>query len=254
MISCSKFFSFKLSYSHLFLFLALTFVISSSLFSSNFSFSQSTNSSDSQSSQDFQTSKTETSETFVLPYTETNNDRRNPFVYVFDDPKQNNWIVSIYNNLSYYNSPDSKTIIKINEAPPSEKFIELMLFGNQSKRFIVSVNTNETGYIRMYENNQNGWSTDGPVAVSHANVQGLTVTNGKRIVLDNLGLNGFDVDSISVHGKDDSSMPNSTFGGSVQFEVVSGNLSQSVLYYMPLAMIVGVGGILLFLLFWKKRR
>ena len=53
--------------------------------------------------------------------------------------------------------------------------------------------------MRMYENNQNGWSTDGPVTVSHANVQGLSVTNGKRIVLDKLGLNGLDVGSIEVY-------------------------------------------------------
>ena len=222
-----------------------------SIFFQNLSFSQSTNNND---TQNLQTIKTDTSENFVIPFNDTNSDRRNPLQYVFDEPKSSNWIVSIYNNLSYYNSPDSKTIIKLQEKPPSEKFVELMLFGNQSKRFIVSVNTNETGYIRMYENNENGWSTDGPVIVSHANVQGLTVTNGKRIVLDNLGMNGFDVGSISVYGKDDSSSPDSTFAGSVQFQVLSGDYSQSVLYYMPLIMVVGVGGVLIGLLIWKKRR
>jgi len=248
MIINYKFSTYNLSYYHIFLVLGLTIVMVSIFFQNPSSFSQLTN-----DSQDLQTTKTNISEIFVLPFNDTNNDRRNPVEYVFDDPKVNNWIISIYNNLSYYNSNDSKTIIKIKEAPPSEKFIELMLFGDQSKRFIVSVNTNETGYMRMYENNQNGWSTDGPVIVSHANVQGLSVTNGKRIVLDKLGLNGFDVGSIDVYGKDESSMPNSTYGGSIQFEVLSGNLSESILYYMPLVMIVGVGGTVIFLLFWKKR-
>jgi hypothetical protein len=201
-----------------------------------------------------QTIKTDTSENFVIPFNDTNSDRRNPLQYIFDEPKSSNWIVSIYNNLSYYNGPDSKTIIKLQERPPSEKFVELMLFGNQSKRFIVSVNTNETGYIRMYENNENGWSTDGPVIVSHANVQGLTVTNGKRIVLDNLGMEGFDVGSISVYGKEDSSSPDSTFAGSVQFQVLSGDYSQSALYFMPVIMVAGVGGVVIGLLIWKKRR
>ncbi len=248
MIINYKFSTYNLSYYHIFLVLGLTIVMVSIFFQNPSSFSQLTN-----DSQDLQTTKTNISEIFVLPFNDTNNDRRNPVEYVFDDPKVNNWIISIYNNLSYYNSNDSKTIIKIKEAPPSEKFIELMLFGDQTKRFIVSVNTNETGYMRMYENNQNGWSTDGPVTVSHANVQGLSVTNGKRIVLDKLGLNGFDVGSIDVYGKDESSMPNSTYGGSIQFEVLSGNLSESILYYMPLVMIVGVGGTVIFLLFWKKR-
>jgi len=248
MIINYKFSTYNLSYYHIFLVLGLTIIMVSIFFQNPSSFSQLTN-----DSQDLQTTKTNISESFVLPFNDTNNDRRNPVEYVFDDPKVNNWIISIYNNLSYYNSNDSKTIIKIKEAPPSEKFIELMLFGDQTKRFIVSVNTNETGYMRMYENNQNGWSTDGPVTVSHANVQGLSVTNGKRIVLDKLGLNGFDVGSIDVYGKDESSMPNSTYGGSIQFEVLSGNLSESILYYMPLVMIVGVGGTVIFLLFWKKR-
>jgi hypothetical protein len=222
-----------------------------SIFFQNLSFSQSTNNN---YTQNLQTVKTDTSENFVIPFNDTNSDRRNPLQYVFDEPKSNNWIVSIYNNLSYYNSPDSKTIIKLQERPPSEKFVELMLFGNQSKRFIVSVNTNETGYIRMYENNQNGWSTDGPIIVSHANVQGLAVTNGKRIVLDDLGMEGFDVGSISVYGKDDSSSPDSTFAGSIQFQVLSGDYSQSTLYFMPLIMVVGVGGVVIGLLIWKKRR
>jgi hypothetical protein len=221
------------------------------IFFQNVSFSQPTYNND---TQNLQTIKTDTSENFVIPFNDTNSDRRNPLQYVFDEPKSSNWIVSIYNNLSYYNGPDSKTIIKLQERPPSEKFVELMLFGNQSKRFIVSVNTNETGYIRMYENNENGWSTDGPVIVSHANVQGLTVTNGKRIVLDNLGMNGFDVGSISVYGKEDSSSPDSTFAGSVQFQVLSGDYSQSALYFMPLIMVVGVGGVVIGLLIWKKRR
>ena len=250
MIVNYKFSTYNLSYYHIFLILGLglTIVMMVSIFSPNPSFSQSTN-----TSQEFQTAKTNVSESFVLPFNDTNIDRRNPVEYVFNEPKVNNWIISIYNNLSYYNDNASKTIIKIKEPPPSEKFIELMLFGDQSKRFIVSVNTNDTGYMRMYENNQNGWSTDGPVTVSHANVQGLSVTNGKRIVLDKLGLNGFNVGSIEVYGKDEPSMSNSTFGGSIQFEVLNGSLTESVLYYMPLVMIVGVGGTLIFLLFWKKR-
>ena len=249
MIINYKFSTYNLSYYHIFLVLGLTIVMVSVLFQNpSSSFSQLTN-----DSQDLQTTKTNVSESFVLPFNNTNNDRRNPVEYIFDEPKVNNWLISINNNLSYSNSNDSKTIIRIKEAPPSEKFIELMMYGDQSKRFIVSVNTNETGYMRMYENDQNGWSTDGPATVSHANVQGLSVTNGQRVVLDKLGLNGFDIGSIVVYGKDESSMPNSTFAGSLQFEVLSGNLSESVLYFMPLVMVVGVGGIVIFLLIWKKR-
>src|SRR4029078_7873993 len=146
MIINYKFSTYNLSYCHIFLILGLglTIVMVLSILPPNPVFSQLTN-----NSQEFQTAKTNVSESFVLPFNDTNNDRRNPIEYVFDEPKVNNWIISIYNNLSYYNNNASKTIIKIKEAPPSEKFIELMLFGDQSKRFIVSVNTNDTGYMRM---------------------------------------------------------------------------------------------------------
>ncbi|KAA2282439.1 hypothetical protein [Candidatus Nitrosocosmicus sp. SS] len=239
--------SSNLSYCYYLLIVVLSISLVNIAFQ-NYSFSQSTTNDTA-----FTTVKTNNSENFVIPFNDTNNDRRHPIEYVFDEPKTSNWIISIFNNLSYYNSPDSKTIIKIQERPPSQKFVELMLYGDQSKRFIVSVNTNETGYMRMYENNQDGWSTDGPITVSHANVQGLSVTNGKRIVLDKLGMNGFDVGSVSVYGKDDSSMPNSTYAGSLEFQTLSGDYSKSFLYYMPLGMIVGVGGILLFLIYKKKR-
>ena len=125
MIVNYKFSTYNLTYYHIFfiLGLGLTIVMVMSIFSPNPAFSQSTN-----NSQEFQTTKTNVSESFVLPFNDTNTDRRNPVEYVFNEPKVNNWIISIYNNLSYYNNNASKTIIKIKEAPPSEKFIELMLF------------------------------------------------------------------------------------------------------------------------------
>lgn len=214
---------------------------------------QQINSSNNNNSETIQSFKSETSESFVIPYQLANNDRRQPTEYFFEEPTSENWILSINNDLRYTNAPESKTVIKIKEQAPSEKFVDLILFGDQSKRFIVSVNTNETGYMRMYENSPNGWSTDNPVTVSHANIQGLTVNNGQRIVLDKLGLDGFTVGSIQVYGKDEPQQANSATGGSIQFEVLSGDYSQSILYYVPLIMIIIVAGVVLVLLKFKKR-
>ena len=71
----------------------------------------------------YQTVKSKNSEQFVLPYTVSNDDRRNPLIYIYDEPKSQNWILTIDNNLSYAVRPDAKTIVKLQEPAPSEKFI-----------------------------------------------------------------------------------------------------------------------------------
>ena len=83
--------------------------------------------------QDYQVVKSDKSESFVFPYTASNQDKDSPLVYTFETPKQPSWILSIQNNLSYVPSGDSKTIIRINEPAPSEKYIEIAMFGGESR-------------------------------------------------------------------------------------------------------------------------
>jgi hypothetical protein len=198
--------------------------------------------SQSNQSQDFQIFKTDNNERFAFPYSASNQERQNSTEYKFQDPILNDWILLINNNLTYSNNPEAKTVIQIKEPSPSEKFIEITMFGDESKQFFVAANTNETGYMRLY------------VALTHANVQGLSVSNGKRTVIDKLSLNGFKMGSIDVYGKDESKLPDGASGGYVNFEVLHGNPSQSPLYYLPLIVMVGVGGLVVFLLVFKKRR
>ena len=97
----------------------------------------------------YQIIKTKNSEQFVLPYTVSNDDRKNPMIYTYDESKSENWILTVLNNLSYAIRPDAKTIVKLQEPAPSEKFIEIAMFGDVSKKFWVAVNTNETGYMKL---------------------------------------------------------------------------------------------------------
>lgn len=133
----------------------------------------------------------------------------------------------ISNNVSYSDSnPGAKTIIQIKEPNPSVKFIELTMFGDVgSKKFIVALN-NGTGYSQLYANDQSGWSTDNSVFVTYGDNRGLTVTDGKKTVIDKLPLNGFNLGSISVYGKGDSTLPDSALGGAIKFGVVYGNSSK----------------------------
>ena len=173
--------------------------------------------------------------------------------YSFSNPIKTNWQLTIQNNLSYYNSNDSKTVIRLKEPPPSEKFIELVMFSENTKKFWAAVNTNESGYIRVYERDSDGWSREQPIFVSHANNQGLTITNGKRIIVDKLSINDFTIGSISIYGKDSANDSNTTYSGEISFSLIFGNPSDSPLYYLPLIMFVGIGGILVILLIVKKR-
>ncbi len=196
--------------------------------------------------------KNKNSEIFSLPFSVADSDRKHPYTYVLDSTHESNWILNVRNNLSYYDSPDVKTILKLNELTPSEKFVEVGMSGDQS-RFWVGVNTNSTGYLRIYDTSTGGWTTERPIVISYANNQGLTITNGKRIIIDRLSLDGFNLASLSIYGKEDSDSINNVYGGNLDFELFFGNPRDSPTYFLPFVMLGIVGGVLAILLFKKKR-
>jgi hypothetical protein len=196
--------------------------------------------------------KSKSHESFVVPFSASNTERKNPVIHTFETSKDDSWILGIDNNLTYNNSSEAKTIIKLMENKPSEKFIELAMF-EQNEKFWVAVNTNESGYIRVHERDTDGWSRDEPLMVGHANNQGLTITNGKRIVIDRLSLDGFNLGSIAIYGKDDTDSPINTLDGYLSFDLIFGNPRDSPLYFLPIIMLVLVGGIVFYLLKMKKR-
>ena len=206
-----------------------------------------------QSQGDYKVIKSQRSESFILPYTGANRNQSNPLIYTFDQPKQPSWILAIQNNLSYVPREGARTIIKIQEPAPSEKYIEIAMYGDQSKRFWVAVNTPEAGYARLYDSDE-GWSDEGTISVTHSENGGLSVTNGQRIVLDNLDVNGFTAASISVYGNDENMTLANAYAGTIAFEILFGSFEQSSVYYVPFAIIAGVGGIIIGLLVLKKRK
>ena len=197
--------------------------------------------------------KTKNSERFVVDYDASNAYRRQPLVYDFSKPIPTNWQLSIQNNLTYSNSENAKTVIKIQEPAPSEKFIELAMFGDKTGKFWAAINTNESGYIRVYEREKDGWSRDQPIFVAHANNQGLTITNGKRIIIDKLSVNDFVVGSVSIYGKDETTDPDNSNSGTISFDLIFGNPAESPLYYLPLITVIAIGSIVLVLIIRKKR-
>jgi hypothetical protein len=205
--------------------------------------------------QNYQVFKSDKNEIFALPYTASNRDKDNPLVYTFDTPKQSNWLISITNNQTYVPSNDSKTIIMIQEPAPSEKYIEIAMFGGESSTFWVAANTSEE-YAMLYVSpaGQPGWSTENSISVTHDQSQGLTITDGKRVVVDRPDLAGFAIGSIAVYGDEgENTTPNTTSGG-ITFEIQYGTFAQSPLYLVPAAVMAGVGGLVIGLLIFKKRK
>jgi hypothetical protein len=196
---------------------------------------------------------TKSSEQFTYAYNVSNADRRNPVNYTLNAPIGENWILTIQNNMSYAQRDDAKTIIRLHEANPSGKFVEIAMFGGTSSKFWTAVNTEESGYIKVYERDTSGWSKNDSIVVGHGNNQGLSVNNGQRIVTDRLSLGGFSPSYITIYGKDSSNSPLNTYAGTISFDLIFGDPSESPLYYLPFAMLVGVGGLVVLLVIFKKR-
>lgn len=192
---------------------------------------------------------------FDIPYPASNNDRTHPFTYTFKNPITESWILNIQNNLSYASRSDAKVVIKLQEPPPSQKFIEIAMYGSSaSYRFWAAVNELESGYIRLYDKNGiDGWSHANFINVGYDSNQGLSINSGVKVLVDRLSVNGFTLGSISVYGKDDTNSPLNTYSGSLSFETFWGKPSDSPIYYLPLVMSVGVAGLIVALLVFKKR-
>jgi len=71
-------------------------------------------------------------------------------------------------------------------------------------------------------------------------------------LVDRLPFNSFTLGSIAVFGKDDASSPLNAYAGHVSFEALWGRSSYSPIFYLPLEMLVGVGGLVTVLLVFKK--
>ena len=196
---------------------------------------------------------TKNSEDFTYDYSVSNAYRRNPVNYTFNAPIGENWILTIQNNMSYAQRDDAKTIIRLHEASPSEKFVEIAMFGGTSSKFWTAVNTGESGYIKVYEGDTGGWSKNDSVVIGHGNNQGLSVNNGQRIVTDRLSLGGFSPSYMTIYGKDTRNSPLNTYAGTISFDLIFGNPSESPIFYLPFAMLVGVGGLVVLLVIFKKR-
>jgi hypothetical protein len=202
----------------------------------------------------FEVVKSEKSESFTLPYQAANLDRGNPLVYPYDEPKGQNWILTLDNTLGYVARNDSKVVITLREQAPSEKFLQVFMYGGEAQKFAITANTPETGYQVIYQRDVGGWVYEELVTVTHGDNRGLTVTDGKRIVVDRLDINGFDPATIEVYGKDEQRALGNAVGGTLAIGILYGSPADTPIYWVPAGIMIGIGALMGALLLTKKRK
>lgn len=205
-------------------------------------------------SQQYQVLKSDRSETFAFPYSAANLYADSPLTYTYDSAKGPSWIFTITNNLTYAPGEDSKTIVRLEEPEPSEKYIEIAMYGGDQMKYWVAVNLPGEGYAKLYSQELNGWTRENAISLSNVATAGLSVTDGKRIVVDRFDLGGFNIGSVTVYGKDDASSPANAVGGTMTFDLLFGSFEDSPLYLVPAIVMAGVGGVVIVLLLFKKRK
>jgi hypothetical protein len=89
--------------------------------------------------------------------------------------------------------------------------------------------------------------------VSYTDRAGLTVNNGARIVVTNLDIGKFEIESYSVHGMQGSTDPPAINSGIMVIEILSGDPGKNLFAFFPFYVAAGIGIIGATLYFTKKR-
>jgi len=89
--------------------------------------------------------------------------------------------------------------------------------------------------------------------MTYTDSAGLTVNNGVRIVVTNVDIGQFAINSYSVSGKDGSTDPPAVNSGSMDIEFLSGDPSENIFSMYPFVLAVVIFIIVAVLLLSKKR-
>ena len=191
-------------------------------------------------------------ETIEIPAEEFNRVLRAAPTVKLDDVHAISWQITIDNNLLYAN-PNGNAVIRIYDQETPDEFIEIGMGSQPDNKFWVAVQTPKEGYIVVHSDLDRGWYPQAKSIVSYTDRAGLTVNNGARIVVTNLDIGVFAIDSYSTHGLEGSTDPPAVNSGSMVLEFLSGDPAQNVLALFPFYVAAGVGIIVGVLFLTKKR-
>ena len=192
-------------------------------------------------------------DTLEIPSDEFNRVLRDAPVRILDDVHAVSWQVTIDNNLLYAN-PEGNAVLRLYDKQTSDEFIEVGMGPQPDNKFWVAVQTPKEGYIVVHRDLDRGWYPQAKSIISFTDRAGLTVNNGARIVVTNLDIGQFAINSYSVHGMQGSTDPPAVSSGSMIVEFLSGDPAKNVFALFPFYMAAGVGSIVIALLLLTKRR
>jgi len=191
-------------------------------------------------------------DTLEIPSDEFNTVLRDAPIIILDDIHAVSWQVTIDNNLLYAN-PEGNAVLRLYDEQTHDEFIEVGMGPQPDNKFWVAVQTPKEGYVVVHRDLDRGWYPQAKSIISYTDRAGLTVNNGARIVVTNLDIGQFAIDSYSVHGKQGSTDPPAINSGSMIVEFLSGDPAKNTFALFPFAMAAGVGAIAIALLVTKKR-
>ena len=177
---------------------------------------------------------------------------RNAPVILLDNIHSVSWQITIDNNLLYAN-PNGNAVFRVYDKENSSEFIEVGMGPKPDNKFWVAVQTPDEGYIVVHRDLDRGWYPQAKSIVSYTDRAGLTVNNGARIVVTNLDIGKFEIESYSVHGKEGSTDPPAINSGIMVVEILSGDPGKNLFAFFPFYVAAGIGIIGATLYFTKKR-
>lgn len=163
------------------------------------------------------------------------------------------WQVTVQNGLGYVGEGGSATL-RIYDANAEGKFIEFGMGPPPDNMLWVAVNIpGKEGYVPIHSMAERGWSPSSKIVAAYTDRAGMTINNGQRIVVSNLDVGEFAIDSYSVYGAE-SGIEGSVIGsGTYSLEVLSGDPAENAFHLFPFYVTAAVGA-LAGLLFLTKRR
>jgi len=188
-----------------------------------------------------------------IPAEEFNIVLRDTAIIPLDDVHAISWQVTIDNNLLYAN-PNGNAVLRIfNQDTSGTEFVEVGMGSQPDNKLWVAVKTPKEGYIVIFRDLDRGWFPEAKLIISYTDRAGLTVNNGARIVVTNLDIDVFAIDSYSVHGLEGSTDPPAVNSGIMIVEFLSGDPAENIFALYPFFLAVGLFVIVGALIFTKKR-
>ena len=173
-------------------------------------------------------------------------------VIPFEKDHTGSWQITITNDLLYAN-PNGNAVVRFYDANVENKFFEIGMGSPPDHKFWVSINDPDRGFYPATLLYKDGWYEGEKVVVAYGDAQGLSVGNGKRIVVSNAVLDDFVVSSYEVYGMDQVTDPPAINSGTLSIEVLSGDVAKNPFHYFPFFVTGAVGAVVGILLLVKRR-